>query len=258
MLDLSSSQFTTLSLLVFFAGVVDALAGGGGIITLPAYLSAGLNPALLLGTNKLSSSIGTVASALSYRNHLNISIKDMMPSLLCAIVGSTVGARIALALDPAFIRWLLLAALPFVAWFVFRHHAFGEEDQSGQLPKSALARRSCALGAAIGAYDGFFGPGTGTFFALALTRWGRHDLLGATARAKLLNLASNLSALTVFFWSGRLDLLLGLSMGGVSMAGHYVGARLGVRRGSGIIRPAVALVCAGLFFKLAGDAWLAR
>ena len=118
----------------------------------------------------------------------------------------------------------------------------------------AAARRGLMVAFPIGAYDGFFGPGTGTFFALALVRWGRYDLLQATARAKILNLAANLAALAAFAWAGRLHWGLGLSMSVLSVAGHWVGSHLGLRDGARVIRPVVALVCAGLFAKILFDA----
>lgn len=252
--DFSPLQLLVLGALVFFAGVVDALAGGGGLITLPAYLSAGLDPALLLGTNKLSSSIGTVMSAGSYLHRLRFPLKPFLPVLAASLAGSALGAAAALLLDPCWVRWLLLAALPVIAYLLYVRRGFGGEDRSAGLPDREVRRRAVLLSSVIGAYDGFFGPGTGTFFALALARWCRYDLLGATARAKALNLASNLAALALFLWSGRLDLGLGLAMGGVSIAGHWLGAHLGLRRGAQTIRPVVIAVCAGLFAKLVWDA----
>ena len=247
------AQLLILAALVFFAGIVDALAGGGGLITLPAYLAAGLDPALLLGTNKLSSSLGTIASAGRYLHRLRFPLKPFIPIVTCAILGSAFGAWLALSLDPAFIRYLLLAALPLVSIAVLTRHEFGREDLSAELGPKALRRRSCAISAAVGAYDGFFGPGTGTFLALALARWCRHDLLGATGRAKLLNLTTNLAALAVFLASGRLNIALGLAMAAASAAGHWLGARLGLRHSGRVIRPSVALVCAGLFLKILRD-----
>ncbi len=252
--EFSSSQLLILAALVFFAGVVDALAGGGGLITLPAYLAAGLDPALLLGTNKLSSCLGTVASAGRYLQRLRFPLRSFAPALACALAGSALGAGLALLLDPAFIRWLLLGALPLVAFAVLTRHEFGGKDRSAELGARTLRDRACLVSASVGAYDGFFGPGTGTFFALALARWCRHDLLGATGRAKLLNLATNFGALAVFLWSGRLDIPLGLAMAAAGAAGHWVGAHLGLRGGGRVIRPAVALVCAGLFLKVLRDA----
>jgi uncharacterized membrane protein YfcA len=239
--------------LVFFAGVVDALAGGGGLITLPAYLAAGLNPALLLGTNKLSSSLGTIASAGRYLHRLRFPLKPFIPLAICALFGSALGAWLALSLNPAFIQYLLIAALPLVAIAVLTRHEFGQQDLSCELDPKALRERSCAISSAVGAYDGFFGPGTGTFFALALARWCRHDLLGATGRAKLLNLTTNFAALAVFLISGRLNIALGLAMAAASAAGHWLGAHLGLRHNGRVIRPAVALVCAGLFLKILHD-----
>jgi len=251
--DFTVAQLLVLAALVFFAGVVDALAGGGGLITLPAYLAAGLNPALLLGTNKLSSSLGTITSASRYLHRLRFPLKPLVPLIVCALLGSAFGAWLALSLNPAFIRYLLLAALPLVAIAVLTRHEFGKEDRSAEFAPNTLRDRSCVISATVGAYDGFFGPGTGTFFALALARWCRHDLLGATGRAKLLNLVTNIAALAVFLRSGRLHLALGLAMAAASAAGHWVGAHLGLRHSGRVIRPAVALVCAGLFLKLLRD-----
>ncbi|MBI4060181.1 MAG: TSUP family transporter [Elusimicrobia bacterium] len=241
---------------VFFAGVVDALAGGGGLITLPAYLAVGLDPALILGTNKLASFLGTTVSTLRYQRALKFSVKDFLPVIAASALGAWLGARAALLVDPSWIRPLLLVALPVAAWLLWSRRDFGAADRSGGLSAAERGRRGVLIAAPIGAYDGFFGPGTGTFFAIAFTRWGRHDLLGATARAKTLNLVSNFSALYAFMWAGRLNWEVGLAMGTLSIAGHWVGSHLGVTRGAALIRPLVALVCAGLFAKVLCDALL--
>lgn len=239
---------------VFFAGVVDALAGGGGLITLPAYLAVGLNPALILGTNKLTSCLGTIVSTVRYHRALKFSIKDFIPVIASSMIGAWLGARAAILVDPSWIRPMLLMALPVVSYLVWSKKDFGAVDESASLSHAERRRRGVLVAAPIGAYDGFFGPGTGTFFALAFARWGKHDLLGATARAKILNLVSNLSALTAFIWAGRVDWKVGLSMSLLAIAGHWVGAHLGVKRGAALIRPVVALVCAGLFAKVLFDA----
>jgi uncharacterized membrane protein YfcA len=253
-MPLSPGATVFLAACVFFAGVVDALAGGGGLITLPAYLAVGLNPALVLGTNKLSSSLGTIVSTVRYHRALRFSIKDFLPVIAASMIGSWIGARLAILVDPSWIRPMLLAALPVVAWLVWSKKDFGAADDSHHLSAAERARRGVLVAAPIGAYDGFFGPGTGTFFAIAFARWGRHDLLGATARAKILNLVSNLGALGAFIWAGRLDWKIGLSMSALSIAGHWVGSHLGVKKGASLIRPVVALVCAGLFAKVLFDA----
>jgi len=239
---------------VFFAGVVDALAGGGGLITLPAYLAVGLNPALILGTNKLTSCLGTIVSTWRYHRALKFSIKDFLPVIAASLVGSWLGARAAILIDPKWIRPMLLAALPVVSWLVWSKKDFGALDESRHLTAAERERRGILVAAPIGFYDGIFGPGTGTFFAIAFARWGKHDLLGATARAKILNLVSNVGALGAFMWAGRLDWKVGLSMALLSAAGHWVGSHLGVKKGATVIRPVVAFVCAGLFVKVLFDA----
>jgi len=243
-----------LAVCVFFAGIVDALAGGGGLITLPAYLAAGLDPALVLGTNKLSSCVGTVVSTARYHRALRFSIKDFLPVILASMIGSWLGARGAILVDPSWLRPMLLAALPVVAYLVWSKKDFGSVDESGRLSAAERRRRGVLVAAPIGAYDGFFGPGAGTFFAIAFARWGKHDLLGATARAKVLNLVSNFGALGAFIWAGRVDWKLGLLMSAASVAGHWVGAHLGVKKGAALIRPVVVFVCAGLFAKVLFDA----
>jgi uncharacterized membrane protein YfcA len=251
--SLSPAQLLLLSLFVFFAGIVDALAGGGGLITLPAYLAAGLSPALVLGTNKLASSIGTVGASVHYHWKQRHPLRALAPALAAAVAGSYLGARLNLLLDPALIKPLLLLALPLVAFFVYSKHSFGRADRSGELTHDQRLGRSVGVALPIGAYDGFIGPGTGTFFALALSRACRYDLLGATARAKYLNLATNIAALAAFLAAGRVRLGLGLAMGGVSLAGNLVGSHLGLKKGAEVIRPVVILVLAGLFIKLGLD-----
>ena len=247
---LRPDQLAALASLVGFAGAVDAMAGGGGLITLPAYLAFGLNPALVLGTNKLASSIGTVASCVNYQKKRKLDLSDLAPALLASVAGSWLGAHAASRLRPDAIRLMLLLALPLLAAFLLSRRDFGAEDASRRHAPKALRRRTALVALPIGMYDGFFGPGTGTFFALALVRFCGFDLLGATARAKFLNLASNVSALAAFALAGRLDWGLGLSMGAASLVGHWAGSHLGLRGGAHVIRPVVALVCAGLFVKL--------
>ncbi|MBI5625039.1 MAG: TSUP family transporter [Elusimicrobia bacterium] len=258
MAGMSGAELSILAGLVFLAGIVDALAGGGGLITLPAYLSVGLDPGLVLGTNKLGSTVGTVASAARYSRSIRLAWRPFLPVVAAAVVGSYGGARLAVSLDPAYLRPLLLAALPLVALAVYSDPGFGKEDRSGRLSRRQLSGRSWAIAFAVGAYDGFFGPGTGTFFALALTGLCGYGLLEATTRAKVLNLATNVAALLAFLWAGRLDLGLGLAMGAASLAGHAVGSHLGVRKGAAVIRPVVLLVCAALFVKLALDLMAGR
>ncbi len=252
-LPLPSDTFLLLFGLVYAAGLVDSLAGGGGLITLPAYLAVGVPAGLVLGTNKCSSSIGTVVSVVRYWRKLDLSLSRALPMTVCALAGSYACSRIVLAVDPSFIRPMLMELLPFAAWSVLSKHRFGAKDDSASLGERGLLARSSAVAFPVGAYDGFFGPGTGTFLALGLSRFCRFDLLHATGYAKILNLASNVSALAAFLWAGKVDLKLGLSMGAASVLGHWTGSQLGLKKGPAAIKPAMALVIALLFLKLAYD-----
>ena len=250
---LSSASLVLLGACVFLAGAVDALAGGGGLITLPAYLAAGLNPAFVLGTNKLSSCLGTIASTIRYHRALKFSIKDFLPVLAATACAAWLGARAAAFMNPAWLRPLLLAALPIAAWLVWSRENLGREDRSGRRSPAELQRREIMVAAPIGAYDGFFGPGAGTFYALGFVRACGYDLLGATARSKALNLLSNAAALGAFVLARRVSWRVGLPMAALSVAGNWAGSHLGVKRGASAIRPVVALVCAGLFAKILFD-----
>lgn len=249
----TAPQLGVLSLLVYLAGVLDSLAGGGGLITLPAYLAVGLPPGLVLGTNKCASSIGTTASVFRYFRSLRLDWRPVPPMALAALVGSAGGAGLAMLLDPRWMRPLMLVALPVVGWSVLSKHHFGLGDRSGELGRAGLMARSVGVAFPVGAYDGFFGPGTGTFLALGLTRICRYDLMRATGYAKALNLSSNLAALVSFLLAGRVHVGLGLAMGGMSLLGNLTGSHLGLKRGAAVIRPAIALICAGLFCKIAFD-----
>lgn len=249
----SGSALFSLGLLVFFAGFVDALAGGGGLITLPAYLLAGLNPALLLGTNKMSSSLGTLAAVYRYFTRLRYDLKPFIPLLFASVAGSAAGARLALLIDPSAFRYILIIVIPVSAYLVFSRHSFHLADLSSGLQRSALARRSLLISFFISCYDGFIGPGTGTFLALAFTRFCRYDLLKSTAYAKLLNLSSNAAALATFLWAGKVNVPLGIIMGAASIAGNYAGSHVGIRKGTGFIRFMLLAVCSGLMLRLVWD-----
>ena len=251
---MTPTALAVLGACVFLAGIVDALAGGGGLITLPAYLAAGLNPALILGTNKLSSSLGTIVATTRYHRALKFSVKEFLPVLAATALSAWLGARLAVLVDPKWLRPLMLAILPLVSWLVWSRKDFGHVDSSRRLPLAARQRREILVSAPVGAYDGFFGPGAGTFYALGLVRVCGFDLLGATARAKALNLLSNLGALIAFVIAGRVNWRVGLPMAGMGIAGNWVGSHLGVRDGAKTIRPVIVLVCAGLFAKLLFDA----
>ncbi|MBI4802289.1 MAG: TSUP family transporter [Elusimicrobia bacterium] len=246
-------QLATLGFFVFLAGLVDSMAGGGGLITLPAYLQFGLPLNRLLGTNKLSSSLGTTVAVFKYLAELRFEKDFLFVLVVFAALGSFLGARFISLLPPQFIRYLLIIALPPVAFFIITRHRFGLSDQSGLTAEKTLLFRAVLIAFFISFYDGLLGPGTGTFLAVALVRFCGYDLLKATALSKLLNLTSNISALLAFLLLGLVDIKLGLAMGAVGMAGNYVGSHLALKKGVWLIRPTLFIVSNALLAKIIWD-----
>ncbi len=254
-MDLSQAAqfYLPLSLLIFLAGFVDAIAGGGGLITLPAYLAYGLSPVFLLGTNKLSSSMGTAVAAGRFLKETRFSADFLFILIVLAAGGSFLGARAISLAPPEAIRYLLIILLPPIAIFLAARKSFGLGDTSSRHTQGALLGRASGISCLISFYDGLMGPGTGTFLALALTRACGFDLLRSTALAKLLNLVSNLAALGTFLYLGRVNVKLGLAMGLAGMAGNYAGSHLALKKGIWVIRPMLFLVSAALLAKITWD-----
>ncbi len=252
-MDLSVFELSGLGVCVFIAGAIDAMAGGGGLIALPAYAAFGVPPSLLLGTNKLSSTLGVWVSTARYIRHIGAHPKEFIPMVTVTLIASTAGARAVLLIDPDWIRYMLLIALPFVASTVLGKHDFGKEDTSENFEPSALRNRELSVAAPIGAYDGFFGPGTGTFLAIGFSRVCGYNLIHATTRAKVINMTSNAAALGTFLWACVAHLPLGIAMGVINIAGHYTGSSLAIKKGQGAIRPALIGITTVLFLKVAYD-----
>ncbi|MCX5786305.1 MAG: TSUP family transporter [Elusimicrobia bacterium] len=249
-------HFYSLMLLAFFvclAGCIDAIAGGGGLITLPAYLHFGLRPGLLLGTNKLSSSMGTTVAAFKFLKDCSFGKSFLFILIVLAAAGSSAGARVISLVPPAAVKYLLIVTLPPIAVFLAVRHNFGLSDSSSSLGEKGLLARAGAIAFFISFYDGMLGPGTGTFLAVAFARFCRYDLLSATALSKLINLTSNLAALATFLALGKVNIRLGLAMGCAGMAGNYLGSHLALKKGVWVIRPALLLVSGSLLAKIAWD-----
>ena len=236
---------------VFLASFVDGVAGGGGIISVPTYLLAGLPAQLALGTNKLSSCIGTSVSAARFIKGGYVDWKLGVPSILLALYGAHLGTRLQLALDERYLKWLLLAVLPVVAVVVLRQKRLPEER--GEIAPGKQAAIVLAAALIVGAYDGFYGPGTGTFLILIFCQLGRMDLRTASGNVKLVNLASNIGALATSLLNGKVFLVLGLIGAVASVAGHYIGAGLAIKDGSKIVRPIILLVLILLAVKVISE-----
>ena len=233
---------------VFLASFVDGVAGGGGIISVPTYLIAGLPAHLALGTNKLSSCIGTAVSAGRFIKGGYVDWKLGVPSILLALAGAHLGTRLQLALDERYLKWLLLVVLPIVAVVVLRQRTFPEER--GDMPETRRAAIVLAASLIVGAYDGFYGPGTGTFLILIYCNFAKMDLRTASGNVKLVNLASNIGALVTSFLSGKVFIVLGLIGAVASIAGHYIGSGMAIKNGTKIVKPVILVVLALLAVKV--------
>ena len=236
---------------VFLASFVDGVAGGGGIISVPTYFLAGLPAHLALGTNKLSSGIGTVVSTLRFIRGGFVNWRLAIPSVVLALYGAHLGTRLQLALDERYLKWLLLLVLPLVAFVVLRQKKLPEE------PGEIAPRRQTAIVLAssllIGAYDGFYGPGTGTILILIYCGMAKMDLRTASGNVKLVNLASNVGALATSLMHGKVFIVLGLIGALASVGGHYLGSGLAIKDGSKIVRPVILIVLVLLAVKVISE-----
>ena len=239
--------------LVFFAGLVDSIAGGGGIISLPAYIAAGVPAHLALGTNKFASCIGTSVATFRFIKNGKLHITAALAAVSAALIASPLGALLALRVSEAFLRYVLLGLLPVLAFFILSKKGFREDGAANKHSRSTIIRLSLAAGFCIGMYDGFFGPGTGTFLILIFNIIIGFDLLTASGNAKAVNLASNLAALITFLLSGAVLFRLAIPAALFGIAGNYIGAGLALKKGARIIRPLFVVVLALLMAKLLFD-----
>ncbi len=242
-----------LSLAVFAAGFVDAAAGGGGLITFPAYMNYGLKTELLLGTNKLSSFFGTLIAVIKYFSEISFARTKLLLLFFCCFLGSFLGAAFISSIPPIFIKYFLIAALPALSILMFLKSDFGLADFSSSIEKKVLYPKLAVISFAVSFYDGMLGPGTGTILAFSYCRFCGYDLLKATALAKFSNLISNLSALLTFLYLGKADIKLGLMMAAVSAAGNFLGSRTAIKNGASFIKPAIFIVSNALLIKVVCD-----
>lgn len=239
--------------LTFLAGFIDSIAGGGGLISLPSYLLIGLPSHAALGTNKFSSSIGTLIATLRYAKNKRMHYKSALTAAIAALIGSYSGALLALAFDEKFLRVLLIVLLPVMALFILTRKKFGEESKIAALSGKRVIILSVITGLILGAYDGFFGPGTGTFLILAFTGIIGLDLATASGNAKVVNLASNIAAVVAFIAGGSVVFAIGIPAAISGTLGNWLGSGLAIKNGARVIRPVFIGVMVLLFGKILWD-----
>ena len=238
---------------VFLASFMDAIAGGGGIISVPTYLIAftGLPTYYALGTNKLSAGIGTIFSTARFIKNGFVDWKLFAPSIVLALLGSMGGTWLQLHTPDVVLKYLLLVVLPIVAFVTLRNREWPDEPGEIDFKKQAAIVWAGAL--VIGAYDGYYGPGTGTFLMLIFIRLAKLDTRHAAGGVKVINLSSNLGSLFTALMAGKVFIGVGLISAVASIAGHYIGAGLAIKNGSKIVRPTVIIVLILLTLKVGSE-----
>lgn len=233
-----------LAVAAFVAGAIDAMAGGGGLVVIPALLAGGVDPVTAVATSKLQSSLGSSSALLTFHRHGHVALGRFFPAAAASFSGALCGAWLLSVFRPAFIASIVPVLLILVAGFF----ALRDPDRNAARTR-ARPILMIPLAFVVGTYDGFFGPGTGAFLVAGLLAACSLRLVDAIANAKYLNLASNLAALLVFSAHGRVMWGVGLVMGGASLLGGQVGARLTLGFGARIARPALVVMCLALTLK---------
>ncbi|MCC9146258.1 MULTISPECIES: TSUP family transporter [unclassified Arthrobacter] len=256
---LEDVTFATIALVVvagLAAGWVDAVVGGGGLIQLPALLLVpGISPVQALATNKMGSIFGTTTSAVTYYRRAHPDLKTALPMAGVALAGSFGGAVLAASLPSSVFKPIIVAALVAVAVFTATKPTVGELTKLRHTGGRHYGT-AAGIGLLIGFYDGLIGPGTGSFLIIAMVTLLGYNFLAASAKAKIVNMATNLGALAFFLPHGSLLWGLGLVLGFANMIGGYLGARMAVRQGSKFIRVVFLVVVGALIIKLGHDVWV--
>jgi uncharacterized membrane protein YfcA len=250
-------ELLLVSLASLFAGFVDSIVGGGGLILVPALFAVFPNthPATLFGVNKSASIWGTAAATVQYARRVHMPWGALLPAAAVCFAGSMAGAWAVTVVSPDFLRRVLPAILIGVLAYTLARKDLGRHHT----PRFAGRREAMAaatLGLTIGFYDGFFGPGTGSFFVFLFVRWLGYDFLHASASAKLLNTTSNLAALMLFAAKGHVWWHFAVVMAVANVVGSLLGTRLALKHGSGFVRGAFIVVVSALILKTGYDAWI--
>lgn len=252
-MEITYLTFLIVCPLMFLAGLVDAIGGGGGLISLPAFLIAGLPPHAAIATNKMSSVCGTALATLRFIKNKLVDFRLAIPSVIAAIIGSVLGAKCSLLINETIILYMTIGLLPICAVLVLNKNLFHDNEDNNHVSDRRIYIIATVSALVIGMYDGFYGPGSGTFLLIAFTVLAKFGVKTANARAKVINLTSNIASLLVFLFSGEVMLMLGLVSAVCNMIGGYIGAGLVMKNGAKIAKPAIIFVLILLAIKIFGE-----
>ena len=247
---MSASSFLIVCPMLFLAGFVDSIAGGGGLISLPAYLLAGLPIHTAIGTNKFSSTFGTTLSTVHFIRQKLVIARFAIPSVFFGFSGSAIGAKFSLLVSERLLKSLLLIVLPIAAFCVLNKRIFrpNETDNIKYDFKTFFVVMLSAF--VVGIYDGLYGPGTGTFLIIAFSVFARFSIKRANAHTKIINLSTDIAALVVFLLNGHVLISLGIAAAASNMLGNYIGSGLVMTKGVKIVKPLVIFVLSLLLVKI--------
>jgi uncharacterized membrane protein YfcA len=246
-------NLTLLCLAGFAAAAVDAIAGGGGLINLSAVLAAGVPPHFALGTNKFSGSFGSATSAYTFMRSGKVHIPLMKFTVPCTLAGSVIGVLTALKINQDFLRLIILVLVFATAIYTIAKKDFGSENKFTELTKKNITQ-GCLFAFFLGFYDGFFGPGTGSFLIFLFIKIYGFDFTVAAGNSKVLNFVSNFASLVMFAVNGKIYYMLGIPIGLAMIAGARLGSKIAIKNGAKVIKPIFVTIALVLALKLLLDA----
>ncbi|MDD7392132.1 MAG: TSUP family transporter [Fusobacteriaceae bacterium] len=250
--DFSWEKFLILAVICFFGAIVDAISGGGGLVTLPAYFSIGLNPYVALGTNKLSAALSTIASAYKFWKAKKVNTEIVGKLFLYSFAGAVLGVKTAVSIDVKYFKPLSFFILVIVFLYALKNREIGEiSEYEGPTPKNMLYGKIMAL--ALGFNDGFLGPGTAAFLMFCLIKIYKFDFSNASGNTKVLNLSSNMASLIVYTYLGKINWAYGIGVALVMTVGAIVGSKLAILKGNKFIKPMFLFVTAILILKMSKE-----
>lgn len=254
--ELPASTLFLLILSAFLAGFIDAIAGGGGLLTVPALLASGLSPHTALGTNKLAATFGSITASYTFYKKQLFSPSFWKLSIFATAIGAILGTVMVSLIDATILNKLLPLLIGFSALYALFNPIKANDNNQLPVKCQKLPIKQSTQGLVLGFYDGFAGPGTGAFWTVSNLILYKMNLLMSTGVARAMNFVSNLCSLFAFIYLGHVNFVLGLAMGGFLMIGAYTGAHSAIRFGNKFIRPIFTLVVSIMAIKLAFDAWM--
>ena len=250
MLNFDLKTYFIICPLVFLAGFVDSIAGGGGLISLPAYLLGGLPPIVASATNKLSAGMGATVTFINYFRNGFVRLKLAIPSFLIAILFAGVGAKIQIFIPEYYLKVFMLVALPITLIIILNKKSLEPCDDEVKVFTIKEYIKVMIIAMVLGIYDGLYGPGCGTFLLLAFVNFVKMNIKEANGLAKAINWGTNIGSLCIFLLAGKTLIMLGVVAGICNMIGSYLGSNLFAKKGVKVARPIMIIVMILFIIKI--------